>query len=67
MTGTDQDIGKTLGVHPYRVKLARGLLKKYALPALRAGYLGMVTIEIKLKSTTQDPEMLFERFILKST
>lgn len=67
MTGTDQDIGKTLGVHPYRVKLARGLLKKYALPALRAGYLGMVTIEIKLKSTTQDPEMLFERFILKNT
>ena len=48
MTGTDQDIGKTLGVHPYRVKLARGLLKKYALQALRAGYLGMVTIEIKL-------------------
>lgn len=66
MTGTDQVIGKTLGVHPYRVKLAKEMLRKYHLPTLRAGYLGMVAIEIKLKSTTQDPELLFERFILQT-
>jgi len=32
---------------------------------LRTGYLGMILIESKLKSTNQDPEMLFERFILQ--
>lgn len=66
MTGTDQVIGQTLGVHPYRVKLAKNMLRQYHLPTLRAGYLGMVDIEIKLKSTTQAPDLLFERFILKS-
>jgi len=66
LQGTDQDISKQLGVHPYRIKLARQMLRQYALVALRDNYLNMLDIEVKLKSTTQEPELLFERFILKS-
>ena len=66
LKGTEQDMSKQLGIHPYRVKLARQMLKKYALRSLRASYLGMIAIEIKLKSTNQEPELLFERFILKN-
>lgn len=66
LKGSDQEISQQLGgIHPYRIKLARKMLGKYNLPALRTGYLGMILIESKLKSTNQDPEMLFERFILQ--
>ncbi|MGX7051157.1 DNA polymerase III subunit delta [Leuconostoc palmae] len=65
LRGTDQEVSQQLGgVHPYRIKLARQAIKKYPLKMLRDGFLGMVNIEIKLKSTSQDPELLFERFIL---
>lgn len=67
LSGTEQEIGRQLGVHPYRVKLAKQALKKYTAKALRSGYLGMVDIEVQLKSTAQDPELLFERFILNDT
>lgn len=66
LKGTEQDMSKQLGIHPYRVKLARQMLKKYALGSLRSRYLGMIAIEIKLKSSNQEPELLFERFILKN-
>lgn len=67
LKGTEQDMSKQLGIHPYRVKLARQMLKKYTLGALRVNYLSMIAIEIKLKSTNQNPELLFERFILKQS
>ncbi|MEX0381205.1 DNA polymerase III subunit delta [Leuconostoc sp. MS02] len=67
LKGTEQDMGKQLSSHPYRVKLARQMLKQYSLTSLRDSYLGMIGIEVKLKSTNQDPALLFERFILKNT
>ncbi|MDF7626456.1 DNA polymerase III subunit delta [Lactobacillaceae bacterium L1_55_11] len=59
------NIAQTLGVHPYRVKLAERVLGRYALDRLKAGYLGMLDIEIALKSRTSDPSLLFERFLIK--
>ncbi|CAM3149135.1 DNA polymerase III subunit delta [Leuconostoc gasicomitatum] len=67
LKGTEQDMSKQLGIHPYRIKLAHQMLKKYLLASLRDSYLGMVGIEVKLKSTNQEPALLFERFILKNT
>ncbi|WEV54922.1 DNA polymerase III subunit delta [Leuconostocaceae bacterium ESL0723] len=61
------NIAQTLGVHPYRVKLAERVLGRYALDRLKAGYLGMLDIEIALKSKTSDPSLLFERFLIKLT
>ncbi|WP_273949911.1 DNA polymerase III subunit delta [Leuconostoc mesenteroides] len=66
LSGNDQDIGAQLKVHPYRVKLAKEALRSYPPQFVRTGYLGMIDIETQLKSTSQDPELLFERFILKN-
>lgn len=66
LNGNDQDIGKQLNVHPYRVKLAKQALRNYPPQFVRTGYLGMIDIERRLKSTSQDPELLFERFIVEN-
>lgn len=64
LPGNDATIASQLKVHPYRVKLAKQILKNHQLTTIRSGYLGMLNMEILLKSTQQDPEILFERFVL---
>ncbi|WP_188351056.1 DNA polymerase III subunit delta [Leuconostoc pseudomesenteroides] len=64
LSGNDATIASQLKVHPYRVKLAKQILKNHQLTTIRSGYLGMLNMERLLKSTQQDPEILFERFVL---
>ncbi|MFT9030690.1 MAG: DNA polymerase III subunit delta [Leuconostoc pseudomesenteroides] len=64
LSGNDTTIASQLKVHPYRVKLAKQILKSHQLTTIRSGYLGMLNMERLLKSTQQDPEILFERFVL---
>lgn len=62
--GTDQSVGTALKVHPYRVKLARQSLRHYRLGQVRAGFLQILQMEIKMKSETVDPLFLFENFMV---
>ncbi|HCU42527.1 DNA polymerase III subunit delta [Leuconostoc falkenbergense] len=64
LSGNEATIASQLKVHPYRVKLAKQILKNHQLTNIRSGYLGMLNMERLLKSTQQDPEILFERFVL---
>ncbi|GEP19578.1 DNA polymerase III subunit delta [Pediococcus argentinicus] len=58
-------VAEELKVHPYRVKLALQTSRRFNLERLEAGYLGLVDIEHQLKSTTRDPQGLFELFLVK--
>lgn len=64
LRGGDQEVGQQLKVHWYRVKLARQVLQQYDAKVLRKGYLGALDIDIQLKSTSRDPNLLFETFVL---
>ena len=64
LQGNDNDISKQLGVHPYRIKLAKQSLRQYQLYDIRNGYLKMLDIEIQLKTTQHNPERLFELFVM---
>ena len=59
------NIAGTLKVQPYRVKLALRKIKRFSLGDLRKAYLGLFENEEKMKSTSQDPELLFQMFLLK--
>ena len=61
------DIVNTLKVHPYRAQLALRKVDHFKLKDLKQGYLGLVANELKMKSTTTDPELLFQLFLLKFT
>lgn len=58
------NIASTLKVHPYRVKLALQKIRIFKRQTLKNAYLGLVHIEERLKSSNQDPELLFQLFIL---
>lgn len=60
-------IASSLKVHPYRVSLALKKLRYFRVRDLKRAYLGLVGIEEQLKSTNQDPELLFQLFLLKYT
>ena len=62
---SEKGIASELKVHPYRVKLAKRTVRKFSYVRLARAYLGLVSMEEQLKSTTRDPELLFELFILK--
>lgn len=64
LRGSDAEVGQQLKVHPYRVKLARETLRHYQPRDLRDGYLGVLAIDIQLKSTNREPALLFETFVL---
>ncbi|WP_429971211.1 DNA polymerase III subunit delta [Fructilactobacillus sp. Tb1] len=55
----------TLKIHPYRIKLAMQSAQRFPLNYLRDAYLQLVQIECKLKSSTDNPELLFEMFAIK--
>ncbi|MBU7557762.1 DNA polymerase III subunit delta [Weissella paramesenteroides] len=62
---SEKGIASELKVHPYRVKLAKRVVRKFSYVRLASAYLGLVSMEEQLKSTSRDPELLFELFILK--
>ncbi|AMV59803.1 DNA polymerase III delta subunit [Pediococcus damnosus] len=59
------DIAGTLKVHPYRVKLAMQTSRRFSMKDLTMGYTGLVDLDLQLKSTQKDPELLFELFLLQ--
>lgn len=65
MTLSEQGMASTLKVHPFRVKLAKQTVRKYSYEALSQAFLGLVKMEEQLKSTSRDPELLFELFVLR--
>lgn len=58
------NIASTLKVHPYRVKLALQKTRVFKRQDLKNAYLGLIHIEERLKTTTQEPELLFQLFML---
>lgn len=65
MTLSEQGMASALKVHPFRVKLAKQTVRKYSYASLAQAFLGLVKMEEQLKSTTRDPELLFELFVLR--
>ena len=65
MTLSEQGMANALKVHPFRVKLAKQTVRKYSYSALSQAFLGLVKMEEQLKSTSRDPELLFELFVLR--
>lgn len=64
--GYDQgSIVKTLKVHPYRVKLALQHVNHLRFRVLVQGYHELLTIDERLKTTQQDPELLFQMFLMR--
>ncbi|MDD6172241.1 MAG: DNA polymerase III subunit delta [Ligilactobacillus ruminis] len=58
-------ITNALKIHPYRVKLALRTVQRFQQEDLKNAYLGLVKVEKRLKSTDQDPELLFQLFMLQ--
>ncbi|KRL04632.1 DNA polymerase III subunit delta [Liquorilactobacillus oeni] len=61
---TQGSIAGVLRAHPYRVKLALQKSRQTKQKELRDTYLGLIQLEEKMKSTQQDPQQLFELFML---
>lgn len=61
------NIASTLKVHPYRVKLALQKTRFFKREDLKDAYLGLIHIEERLKGSSQDPELLFQLFMLNFT
>ncbi|MBU7568959.1 DNA polymerase III subunit delta [Weissella hellenica] len=62
---SEKGTASSLKVHPYRVKLARQIVRQFNYVRLAQAYLGLVAMEEQLKSTSRNPELLFELFVLK--
>lgn len=60
-------ISSTLKVHPYRVKLALQSNRRFSQRDLSRAFLGLINVETQLKQTSQDPELLFNLFMLAFT
>ncbi|MFK5705083.1 DNA polymerase III subunit delta [Ligilactobacillus sp. LYQ139] len=64
--GYDQgNIVKTLKVHPYRVKLALQHVSHLHFKVLVQGYHELLIIDERLKTTQQDPKLLFQMFLMR--
>ena len=61
----EDNIARTLKVHPYRVKLAQRHTRKYPLNALLEKMIICRNIDYKFKSSYLDRNALFELFILE--
>ncbi|HDB7212774.1 TPA: DNA polymerase III subunit delta [Staphylococcus aureus] len=59
-----QQIAKTIGVHPYRVKLALGQVRHYQLDELLNIIDACAETDYKLKSSYMDKQLILELFIL---
>nr|WP_321316005.1 DNA polymerase III subunit delta [uncultured Ligilactobacillus sp.] len=59
------NIASTIKVHPYRVKLALRKINRFSIKELKRGFLGLVENELKMKSTQESPELLFQMFLLQ--
>ncbi|USS87294.1 DNA polymerase III subunit delta [Fructilactobacillus hinvesii] len=58
-------MAQTLKVHPYRIKVASRMINRFSIQSLERAFLALVEIEHKLKSSTVNPELLFEMFAIQ--
>lgn len=56
-------LASLLKVHPYRIKLALQSQRRFRLTDLNQAYLGLFRVEQQMKSTTEEPELLFSLFM----
>ena len=61
----ESEIQKTLGVHPYRVKIALQQSRRFGLPLLEKAFMQLVDTEYALKTSVGIKEMQLEWFILQ--
>ena len=61
----EPEIQKTLGVHPYRVKIALQQSRRFGLPLLEKALMQLVDTEYALKTSVGIKEMQLEWFILQ--
>lgn len=61
---SQQQIAKTVSVHPFRVKLALRAANKYQLPELMKIMNACAETDYKLKSSYMDKQLILELFIL---
>ena len=61
----EPEIQKTLGVHPYRVKIALQQSRRFGLPLLEKAFMQLVDTEYALKTSVGIKEMQLEWFILQ--
>ncbi|WP_419790387.1 DNA polymerase III subunit delta [Staphylococcus chromogenes] len=62
---SEQQIAKTVGVHPYRVKLALRQARKYSLETILDIMNACAETDYQLKSSYMDKTLILELFILK--
>lgn len=58
-------IASEIKAHPFRVKMSMQTVKRFSTQLLEQAYVGLVDIEQQLKTTTRNPQLLFELFMLK--
>ena len=61
---TRQTIAQKLSVHPYRVKLAIQKNHEFSLKFLLSVYEKLIEFEKRLKSTSDDPKLMFSLFLV---
>ena len=61
----EPEIQKTLGVHPYRVKIALQQSRRFGLPLLEKAFMQLVDTEYALKTSVGIKEMQLKWFILQ--
>lgn len=60
-------LASRLKVHPYRIKLGIRTARRFQMNDLTRAYLGLIRCEKALKTTSRDPELLFQLFMLQFT
>jgi DNA polymerase III subunit delta len=58
-------LAKELGAHPFSIKKAVVQVKKYSLDELKKIYQEILEIDLQLKTSSRDPELLFDLLIAK--
>lgn len=58
-------LASRLKVHPYRVKLGMQTARRFQMNDLVRAYLGLIRCEKALKTTSREPELLFQLFMLQ--
>ena len=64
LTGINEAIAGTLGVHPYRVKLAKEKGQFYSKSELEEKLLALCNLDYQLKTTNIAPYILFKTFLV---
>jgi len=59
-------LASELKIHPFVVKKSIGMLRQFSMDKLKETYQGILDIDVKLKTSRVDPEVLLNLFIIKT-